>query len=191
MRFGLRLVTGAIVLFAFFAGCSSSENKNAAGTAGGAGGTMATGGTAGAGGGGATDAGGGDAADGAVSQAPFCGDGVISGAEKCERRNGCQTGERCSATCTCTAGPPITPSSQELIENAYQAGKIDYPTSLLYRVWALFQAPDLPEAYDGAGSSGEDTVLFFELSRKLGKLPADVESKMKPYLVRPDDPTSI
>lgn len=121
----------------------------------------------------------------------FCGNGVIDDGEECERRVGCDATERCTATCTCEPGPEYTPSSQGLIERAYEAGVIDYPTSLLYRTWALFHAPELPAEYDGAGSRGEDTFLFLELSRVQGSLPAEIEAQIAPYVVRPDDPTSI
>src|SRR5690554_5789690 len=39
------------------------------------------------------------------------------------------------------------PSSPELIAAALEAGEIDEPTSLLYRTWAYFRDPQLPEQY--------------------------------------------
>jgi hypothetical protein len=156
----------------------------------GAGGDAASGGAAGRGG---SDSGGdgpaGHGGDG--PSAIFCGNGAIDDGEECERRVGCDPTERCTATCTCEPGPEYTPSSQGLIERAYEAGTIDYPTSLLYRTWALFHAPELPAEYDGAGSIGEDTFLFLELSRVQGSLPAEIEAQIAPYVVRPDDPSSI
>jgi hypothetical protein len=120
-----------------------------------------------------------------------CGNGVRDGAEECEGLDGCAADQRCTAACTCEAVATHPPTSQELIARALEHGEIDYPTSLLYRVWALNQAPELPEAYDGSGSVGEDLSLLAELSLVRATLPADVETAIAPYLVRPTDPTSI
>jgi hypothetical protein len=128
---------------------------------------------------------------GQVATDPFCGDGSIGDDEECEGREGCMPTERCSADCTCQALPASVPSSQELIARALAAGDIDYATSLLYRVWALFQAPELPAAYDGSGGLPEDAYLFLELSRVRAQLPAAIETAIAPYLVRPTEPTSI
>ena len=120
-----------------------------------------------------------------------CGNGAVDGAEECERLDGCASGERCTAECTCEPIDDTPPTSQDLIAQALAAGEIDYPTSLQYRVWALFQAPELPEQFDGAGSSGEDTALFFEIAAARATLPPAIESAVAPYLVRPTDPASI
>jgi hypothetical protein len=120
-----------------------------------------------------------------------CGNGVRDGAEECERLDGCESGQQCTAQCTCEPIDDEPPTSQDLIAQALAAGDIDYPTSLQYRVWALFQAPELPEQFDGAGSSGEDTALFFEIAAARATLPPAIESAVAPYLGRPTDPASI
>lgn len=130
-------------------------------------------------------------ADGGGPGEVFCGNGLVDGDEQCERLDGCEDAERCTAECTCEARASAPPTSQDLIAQALEDGTIDYATSLQYRVWALYQAPDLPEAYDGEGSSGEDTELFLELSRVRALLPAEVEEEIAPYLARPDNPASI
>jgi hypothetical protein len=81
-------------------------------------------------------------------------------------------------------------SAQELIAAAYQAGQIDYPTSLLYRAYALFSDARLPASYQGVGSTG-DVTLFREIAASRATLPASVLAQLQPFLVRPDDPTSI
>jgi len=126
-----------------------------------------------------------------VCAAAGCGNGVRDGAEACEGLDGCAAGQRCTAACTCATPATPPPTSQDLIAQALSRGDIDYPTSLLYRVWALFMAPELPAAYDGAGSSGEDTDLLIDLSHVRGTLPPDIESAITPYLVRPTDPVSV
>ncbi len=120
-----------------------------------------------------------------------CGNGTVDVGEECEQLEGCPDTEECTAECTCEPAQTTPPSSQSLIKQALANGTIDYPTALLYRVWALYQAPELPEAYDGAGTLGEDTGLFFELSHARESLPQEIETQIAPYLVRPNDPTSI
>lgn len=125
------------------------------------------------------------------SEGPTCGNGVVDPDEQCERLVGCTGDQSCTAQCACEVVPGPPPTSQDLIEKALAAGTIDYPTSLEYRVWALFNAPELPDAYDGAGNAGEDTSLFIELSRVQGQLPAAIAAAIAPYLVRPNDPLSM
>jgi hypothetical protein len=83
------------------------------------------------------------------------------------------------------------PTAQQLIAAALKAGRIDYGTSLLYRAYALFSDPRLPQEFWGAGSSGEDERLFYEATEPLGSIPADVAAQLQPFLLRPDDPQSI
>jgi hypothetical protein len=86
--------------------------------------------------------------------------------------------------------PPRTPFSQGLIEAALAAGTIDYPTSLLYRAYALFGDPRLPAELTGAGSSGEDSGLAHEVELAGADLPAAIRDALIPFLVRPSDPRS-
>jgi len=90
------------------------------------------------------------------------------------------------------SGQPPSPSvqtTQGLIADALTGGRIDYPTSLLYRAYAMFGDPKLPAAY--AGAMVEDTLLFPEIERAAGSLPPDVATALIPYTVRPTDPRSI
>ena len=84
-------------------------------------------------------------------------------------------------------GPP---TSQDLIGAALTAGTIDYAQSLEYRLWSLFSDPQLPDAFVGGGSAGEDTSVFLELHDALPTLDADAQAKLAPYLLRPDNPGS-
>lgn len=83
-------------------------------------------------------------------------------------------------------GPP----SEILIRDDLAAGKLDYPTSLVYRAYAVFGDPRLPEAYIGSGSL-DDAVLFAEVNRNWDVLPSDTKDQLTPFLVRPTDPRSI
>ncbi len=87
-----------------------------------------------------------------------------------------------------TVKPPA-PSSQELIQQALETGVIDYGASLLYRAYAIFGDPALPEAFVGSGSEAEDIGLFVEAQE--ATLSADIQAKLEPFLVRPADPRSI
>jgi hypothetical protein len=86
-------------------------------------------------------------------------------------------------------GGADSPSAQELIAAALKAGRIDHGTSLLYRAYALFSDDRLPADLWGSGSEGEDQALFVEAADS--SLPADVQAKLRPFLVRPDHPDSV
>ncbi len=89
-----------------------------------------------------------------------------------------------------SSGAPSTPIAQPaqgLIADALAAGRIDYPTSLLYGAYAMFDDPQLPPGYAG-NAAAEDTDLFAEIERAAASLPADVAEKLIPYTVRPTDP---
>ena len=74
--------------------------------------------------------------------------------------------------------------SQELIAKALAQSEITYAQSLLYRAYALFWDPRLPERFDGIGSSGEDD-FFTEARLRFGELDADTQAKLAPFLERP------
>ena len=89
---------------------------------------------------------------------------------------------------TATRAP--RPPSQALIATALRDGVIDYPTSLVYRAWALFHDPRLPEAFDGSGPAGDDGLLFAEVRVMANVLPLAAREEVEAYLLRPDDPRS-
>ena len=72
--------------------------------------------------------------------------------------------------------PPSDGSPQDLIEQDLTDGVIDYPTSLEYRMWALFRDPQLPARYGDLPSAGEDQALFEELEAEFDSLPADIQA---------------
>ncbi|HEY2779475.1 MAG TPA: Ig domain-containing protein [Steroidobacteraceae bacterium] len=96
------------------------------------------------------------------------------------------------------AAAPITPqpssftpdSTRSRIQTALMNGQIDMPTSLIYRVWALFLDPQLPPDYDAPGEGAEDPGLFEEIQSVWSTLPADTQAAIQPYLLRPTDPAS-
>ena len=54
-----------------------------------------------------------------------------------------------------TTSPPEAPTAEQLIEADLASGAIDEPTSLLYRIEAMFGAPELPAKY-AAGTQEEE-----------------------------------
>ena len=91
-----------------------------------------------------------------------------------------------------TTSSPGLATDQALIAAALTAGRIDYGTSLLYRAYALFSDSRLPREYWGAGGSeDEDSSLFLEAHLGNATLSAEIKSRLRPFLVRPDDPASV
>lgn len=85
---------------------------------------------------------------------------------------------------------PIPPSSQALIIAAVEAGSISYDTSLLYRAYALFGDPRLPQQFQGSGSVNEDPVLFAAATDPANTLAPDIQAALHPFIVRPTAPDS-
>jgi len=115
-----------------------------------------------------------------------CGNGIVDAGEACEGIVGCGTGEVCGSACACE--PDEVPTTdQSLIAAALAAGEIDYPTSLLYRAYALFADGRLPEQYDGAVWIGSDATLFIELGNVWSELTEEMQELLEPFLRRPDE----
>jgi hypothetical protein len=104
-------------------------------------------------------------------------------------RAGARVRRTFTATRTTIASPAL-PSSGSLIAAALREGRIDYPTSLVYRAWTLYHDPRLPAEFEGSGGAGDDSFLFAEVQRMWSELPATTQAELEPYVVRPDDPRS-
>ena len=109
----------------------------------------------------------------------------------------CFTGVNLPAGPTQAAGSPNTiflpivsnpppPSSEELIRQALDTGKIDYSTSLLYRAYALFGGDGLPGDY--RGTVDEDNGLIEEWRSPISPITPQVSALLAPFMVRPDLP---
>jgi hypothetical protein len=122
--------------------------------------------------------------------APGCGNGILDAGEPCEGLAGCLEGEVCTAACECepASAPPAT--SQSLLAAALAKGEIDYPTSLLYRAWALFADSRLPPEYDGEAWQGQDGNLFLEIAAAWATLPQAIQDELTPFVTRPTEPGS-
>lgn len=92
------------------------------------------------------------------------------------------------ATPTPTA-PSFQPStSAQKIAAALELGEIDGPTSLLYRVFAMFGDPRLPEKF--RGEPEHDQLSLALAHEQFDELPPAVQEQIAPFLVRPSDPAS-
>ncbi len=80
--------------------------------------------------------------------------------------------------------------SQTLIDAGLIGGEIDYPTSLVYRTYALHGDPRLPAAFAGSGSIGDDHLLAREVARGWNRLPRATRDQLTPFFVRPTDARS-
>ena len=102
------------------------------------------------------------------------------------------TTEPGAPTLTPQASPaPLPESRRQLIARALEEGRIDRVTSLEYRAQALFGLPGLPAEFAAAPSLFEDTGLFSEIVDALPDLSADDQARLRPFVARPTDPTSI
>lgn len=118
--------------------------------------------------------------------AAACGNGIVDGDDECEGVVGCGAGEVCNGACACE--PDEVPTTdQSLIAADLAAGVIDYPTSLLYRMYALFADGRLPEKYDGEKWIGSDATVFTEIGNVWDDLSDEMQALLAPFLKRPDE----
>ena len=93
---------------------------------------------------------------------------------------------------TGSPAPPAAPDSASLIAAAEAAGTIDHDTALLYELYAALDYPSLPPAYQSTNPAApEATTVLAELSARFAKLSPDLQAKVAPFFMRPDDPGSI
>ena len=83
-----------------------------------------------------------------------------------------------------------TPTSADLIQADVDAGRLDEPTGLLYRVYAIFGDPRLPAAY-ASDAKVEDNAALATARSQIDSLPPAIAAELRPYLVRPTNPTSV
>lgn len=81
------------------------------------------------------------------------------------------------------------PSANDLIAKALADKKISEKQALLYRGYAFFGDPRLPQAYSGL-SNEEGTGLFESIQEILPSLSPAEQAEFQPFLLRPTDPNS-
>ena len=83
-----------------------------------------------------------------------------------------------------------SPTSADLIEADLAAGTIDRPTAILYRVYAVFGDQRLPAKYVSTVDV-EDSAALMAARLELDSLPEAIAAELRPFLVRPTDPSSV
>ena len=82
------------------------------------------------------------------------------------------------------AGDP-TRTSDDLIEEAREAGTLSEEEALLYRVYAAFGSPNLPAAYRGRVDPQLDTRLGVEINERWSSLSVGVQAAIVPFIMPP------
>ena len=82
-------------------------------------------------------------------------------------------------TPTQASDPP--PPSVVLIEEAYQKGRISYETSLLYKVYSIFDPQKLPAEYRSSTPGKCATPILREVIRNWGTLSSQVKTELAAY----------
>lgn len=104
-------------------------------------------------------------------------------------------GVNAAAGCTPIGDPleqEIAATSESLIAEALDAGHITYEESLLYRAYAIFADPKLPDEYASPAIDWEaGSELFGEIDDHEGELSGQLLADLAPYRVRPNDPQSV
>lgn len=138
--------------------------------------------------------------EGIISDTLTLPDGASQGFLEISAGAGVTVGRNLSLKVVASGGPSLAsalldlsvsaaaPTSEELIGKDLQDGTIDYATSMLYRAYAIFSDDRLPPQYKGTVPPDDDG-FFLEASRP--DLPIDLKTKLKPFLSRPTDPTSV
>lgn len=97
----------------------------------------------------------------------------------------------CAAIGEPLAPEELPPTSEELIAVALEAGDIDYEASLLYRAYAAYGDPRLPDEYESPFIDLETlTSLASEVLNHQEQLSAQILNDLQPFLARPNDPIS-
>jgi hypothetical protein len=76
-------------------------------------------------------------------------------------------------------------SSAELIRAALERGEIDSETALIYRVFANFADPRLPEQYRGDDTAGSHDEPAAEVASRWAQLSAQTRAVLEPFSIPP------
>jgi hypothetical protein len=87
-------------------------------------------------------------------------------------------------------GEAPSPTAADLIEADVTRGVLDPQVAILYRLYAVFGDPLLPAAYR-SGLVTEDNGVFELARRSLETMPQELAEQVRPFIVRPTDPTSV
>ncbi|QAT88833.1 hypothetical protein EJ065_7308 [Corallococcus coralloides] len=97
-----------------------------------------------------------------------------------------------SATLTVVVMPSdeSSPSSEEVLTAAHEAGLINDEELLAYRVYAAFSDPRLPIQYKARVDPGFDATSLEDLRQRFNSLSQPMQAALGMYMLRPADPGS-
>jgi hypothetical protein len=79
-----------------------------------------------------------------------------------------------------TADRPL--DSIALIDNAVRAGRLDYSTGLLYKIYVMFEPASLPQEYESEVPSKCGTPLIQEVQRNWNLLTPEQRTEISQYV---------
>lgn len=82
-------------------------------------------------------------------------------------------------------GVPTAASSEELISQAEQAGRINADTAALYRVYSAFDDARLPAAYRGSDSTSSPSSLLYSVASNYRSLSANTQAQLASFFEPP------
>jgi len=80
---------------------------------------------------------------------------------------------------------PEKMSSTELVQADFEKGKLTYDKALLYKVYGVFNQPELPSQYKSGEETRDGTQTLLEIRRNWDKLPKDTREKLEPFFESP------
>ena len=87
-------------------------------------------------------------------------------------------------------GSGASGTSFELIEQALARGEIDEETALVYKVFAVYLDPRLPQRFNGNDSQVRDTLITAEAGARWPSLSPATQALLAPFLLPPAAPGS-
>ncbi|MCP4024374.1 MAG: hypothetical protein GY729_21205 [Desulfobacteraceae bacterium] len=78
----------------------------------------------------------------------------------------------------------------DLVEQDLEQGKIDKNTALVYKMYALFNHPDLPQKYHSRVMTRKGDALLRKIRKDWDSLSDEAQKKLAPFFLNPLDPKS-
>jgi len=78
-----------------------------------------------------------------------------------------------------------SPTSDQLIDAAVKRGKLGKNKALVYKIYAAFGVPKVPEKYLGDDSGVTDNHILDEAVSRFNELPVSVKKKIIPFFIPP------
>jgi len=86
---------------------------------------------------------------------------------------------------TIRSAPTPQVTTFDLIDRAASEGRISSDQAMLYKVFAIYDDPRLPQEMSGDDSDMTDSTFMSEVAGKYATLPVDVQQQVAPFLIPP------